>query len=276
AFFPFYRYRMEFEEFIPAFNEWLARDKSTAILVGIRADESLNRYLAVKRSAKIKKRAWAVPDSQTPIQWSSRDNSDSRAVTFFPVYDWRFEDLWRYVGEHGVAYNRLYDLMYLAGVPFSQMRICQPYGDDQRKGLDLFHQIEPDTWFRLALRVEGANYAARYCRQRLLGYRGGLGLPPTFSSWKQYSHFLLASLPKPLRDVYGRRIARFVHWWAQHDYPLERWPDAGIPALENKKTQPSWRRVALALLKQDMARSLSFGFARRDVDMLASAAGGAE
>ncbi|MCH2858688.1 DUF3440 domain-containing protein, partial [Listeria monocytogenes] len=81
--------------------------------------------------------------------------------------------------------------MYRAGVPFSQMRICQPYGDDQRKGLDLFHRIEPRTWFKVVRRVAGANYGARYCRQRFLGYRGGLGLPPSFGTWREYSQFLL-------------------------------------------------------------------------------------
>lgn len=148
-------------------------------------------------------------------------------MTFFPIYDWRFDDLWRYTAEHGHAYNHLYDLMYRAGVPFSQMRICQPYGDDQRKGLDLFHKLEPATWFRVVRRVAGANYAARYSRQRFLGYRGGLGLPPTLSSWQQYCDFLLRSMPAPLRQVYERRIGRFIQWWEQHDYPLSRWPDAG-------------------------------------------------
>jgi len=268
-FFPFYRYRMEFEEFVPAFNEWLAsQDVSTAFLVGIRSDESLNRYRAVKRQARVKKCAWTPPGSQVPVQWSARDLTRGKAVTFFPIYDWKFEDLWHYTATHGHCYNKLYDQMYLAGVPFSQMRICQPYGDDQRKGLDLFHKIEPEIWFRVVKRVTGANYAARYSRQRLLGYRGGLGLPPTFSTWRQYSYFLLQSMPEALRKIYERRIDVFIHWWSQHDYPLAKWPDAGVPALENKKIQPSWRRVAMSLLKQDMARSLSFGFARQDVDHL--------
>lgn len=275
AFFPFYRHRMEFEQFVPAFNEWLAQDVPTAFLVGIRADESLNRYLAVKRRARVKKRAWTPPGTQTPITWSARDLTRGRAVTFFPIYDWKFEDLWRYMGEQGHAYNRLYDHMHLAGVPFSQMRICQPYGDDQRKGLDLFHKLEPDTWFRVVKRVAGANYAARYCRQQFLGYRGGLGLPPTFSTWEQYSQFLLQSMPDVLREVYMRRIEVFIRWWAKHDYPLAQWPDAGVPELENRKKQPSWRRVALSLLKQDMARSLSFGFAQRDVESLRPSEGGA-
>lgn len=255
--FPFYRYRMEFEDFVSHFNAWLARDKMTAFLVGIRADESIHRYLAVKRASK--KCAWRPPGCAESIPWSSRETLSNRAVTFFPIYDWRFEDIWRYIGERGLPYNRIYDSMYRAGVPFSQMRICQPYGDDQRKGLDLFHQLEPETWFRIVRRVEGANYAAHYCRQRFLGNRGGLGLPDAFRTWRQYSEFLLVTLPQPLRQVYEQRIQRFIDWWAQCGYPLQRWPDSGIPALENRRQQPSWRRVALALLKQDMARSLSFG-----------------
>lgn len=275
AFFPFFRHRMEFEEFVPEFNEWLAKDTPTAVLVGIRSDESLNRYLAIKRRARVKKCAWVPPDGQQPVPWSARDLSGGRAVTFFPIYDWKFEDLWRYTAESGNAYNRLYDHMYLAGVPFSQMRICQPYGDDQRKGLDLFHKLEPQTWFRVVRRVAGANYAARYSRQRFLGYRGGLGLPATFATWKQYCGFLLQSMPQAMRQVYLRRIDVFIKWWAQHDYPLSAWPDAGIPELENRKAQPSWRRVAMSLLKQDMARSLSFGYARRDTETLVSREEGA-
>jgi len=271
---PFFRYRMEFEEFVPAFNEWMASDVPTAFLIGIRSDESLNRYLAVKRQARVKKCAWTPPGSQVPVQWSARDLTRGKAVTFFPIYDWKFEDLWHYTATNGHRYNHLYNHMYRAGVPFSQMRICQPYGDDQRKGLDLFHKLEPDIWFRVVQRVAGANYAARYSRQRLLGYRGGLGLPPTFSTWRQYCDFLLQSMPIALRMVYQRRIDVFIHWWSQHDYPLSAWPDAGIPALENRRAQPSWRRVALSLLKQDMARSLSFGFARQDVDRLVPEARG--
>lgn len=270
---PFYRHRMEFEEFVPAFNEWLARDASTAVLVGIRSDESLNRYLAVKRRARVKKRAWRAPAGE-PVAWSAKDRTGSRAVSFFPIYDWGFEDLWRYTADRGCAYNRIYDAMYLAGTPFSQMRICQPYGDEQRKGLDLFQKLEPQTWARVVRRVMGANYAARYCRQQFLGYRGGMGLPPSFETWHAYCTFLLGSYPQPLRGVYARRIERFIDWWQAHGYPLSVWPDAGTPALEHRRQQPSWRRVALSLLKQDMARSLSFGFARRDFDALDGGKGG--
>ena len=35
---------MEFEEFVPLFGEWYADGTDTGIMVGIRSDESLNRY----------------------------------------------------------------------------------------------------------------------------------------------------------------------------------------------------------------------------------------
>ncbi len=107
AFFPFYRYRMEFEEFVAGFNAWLAREEPTAFLVGIRSDESLNRYLAVKRRSRAKQCAWTPPGGSAPLAWSARDRANPQAVSFFPIYDWRFEDLWRCVADHGYAYNRL-------------------------------------------------------------------------------------------------------------------------------------------------------------------------
>lgn len=43
---------MEFEEFVPEFGKWFGKDKLTACFVGIRADESLNRYRTIKSEKK--------------------------------------------------------------------------------------------------------------------------------------------------------------------------------------------------------------------------------
>ncbi|EJD4388386.1 phosphoadenosine phosphosulfate reductase family protein, partial [Escherichia coli] len=46
SYFPFYRYAMTFEEFVPAFSSWFAGNRcGVAVLTGVRADESLNRFM---------------------------------------------------------------------------------------------------------------------------------------------------------------------------------------------------------------------------------------
>ena len=55
--------------------------------------------------------------------------------------------------------------MHKAGLSISQQRICQPYGDDQRRGLWLFHIIEPETWAKVVTRVNGANSGALYVNE---------------------------------------------------------------------------------------------------------------
>lgn len=48
SYFPFYRYAMTFEEFVPAFSSWFAGNRcGVAILTGVRADESLNRFMGL-------------------------------------------------------------------------------------------------------------------------------------------------------------------------------------------------------------------------------------
>ena len=264
---PFVRYRMEFEEFIVLWPFWLMEHlgaENYASLVAIRSDESLNRYRAVAKRPDGRKRSAYIDESGRDVRWGTvLDEKDPRVVSFYPIYDWRTEDVWRYIHDSGARYNPIYDRMYLAGVPMSEMRICQPYGDDQRKGLDLWAKLEPESWRRILDRVVGVNYGARYARDKMLGYHRGLGLPPGHT-WKSYTFFLLSTLPDVMRERYLSNFAVFLEWWMRHGYPsLEMVHD---DETEAKKLQtkwprlPSWRRMALAILKNDFnCKSLSIG-----------------
>lgn len=263
-YFPFFRYRMEFEEFIVEFPKWLVRDsgESLASLVAIRSDESLNRYLAVAKKYSEKKSVYIDPEDKK-IMWGTVSSpKTSHLVSFYPIYDWRFEDVWKYIGQNDVAYNRIYDLMYLAGMNFVDMRICQPYGDDQRKSLDLWAQTEPETWERVLNRVASVNYGAKYARQKMLGNYRGIGLP-NGHTWKSYTFFLLSTLPVIMRERYLSNYAVFLEWWMRHGYPniMGVHDDETEPLKDsNRRKLPSWRRLALAILKYDFnCKSLTIG-----------------
>ncbi|MDR1281981.1 MAG: DUF3440 domain-containing protein [Opitutaceae bacterium] len=254
AYFPFFRKGMEFEEFVSSFGEWLGRDTNTACLVGIRADESLNRFRTVKHTTKA---TWRGK------RWSTAVTE--RLYNFYPLYDWRVRDIWIANGRQHYDYNRIYDLMHMAGVTLSSQRLCQPYGDNQRKGLYLFKILEPETWAKIVRRVEGANFGNRYTeanRSALGGTRVNL---PHGYTYETYAQFLLDTMPPYLGAHYRRKIAIFTAWWAKRGVsPI---PQAANTADESRKKIPSWRRICKVLLKNDYwCIGLSFSQTKREME----------
>jgi len=153
--------------------------------------------------------------------------------------------------------------MHLAGVTLKAMRICQPYGDDQRKGLYLFKLLEPETWAKVVARVEGANFGNRYSGNIALGNRKVL-LPPGHT-YRSYAKFLLKSMPPHISEHYRKRIFKFLNWWrkAAKDSGYRSIPDFADPKLESTKKAPSWRRICKVLLKNDYhCYGLSFSATR--------------
>lgn len=247
SFFPFFKKGMEFEDFIPAFVDWYADGKTCASLVGIRSDESLNRFRTI--ASKTKSRL-------DNYQWTTRVSETSFYV--YPIYDWKTEDIWRYSGKFCKTYNRIYDLMHRAGVSIHQSRICQPYGDDQKRGLWLFHLLEPNTWSKIVTRVSGANSGAMYAKEKgnVSGYR--FISKPHEHTWKSFATMLLESLPIKTRRHFENKIAVFIHWWESRGYP-DGIPDEADSKLEANKKAPSWRRICKVLLRNDFwCRGLSF------------------
>jgi len=283
----FYRQNMTFEEFIIRFGEWYNRHKHarrTACLVGIRSDESLNRYHAVRRTDKgtYKGQAWSTRVSE-------------KCYNFYPLYDWKAEDIWTYNGKFHKPYNHIYDLFYQAGVPLSRMRICEPYGDEQKAGLNLFRVLEPETWYRVVERVSGANFGNIYCGTHATGARR-ITLPEG-RTWKSYCRFLLDTLPAETRRIYMEKFVKFIRYWHKTGCPVSDEDIAALdpglivntysfsrrgkgdkyvvrfrsipdelPGLDNRTDFLSWKRLCMAILKNDITcHSLSFSITKRQI-----------
>lgn len=248
GFFPFFHKGMEFEEFVPAFGAWYAKGQRCACFVGIRSDESLNRYRTIASMSK---------ETLEGLSYTTRVVES--VYNFYPIYDWKTADVWAYHGKNpSMPYNRLYDLMYKAGLTIHQMRICQPYGDDQRRGLWLFHLIEPETWARVVARVNGANSGSLYVQEtgNITGYRR-VSKPPGHT-WESFARLLVNSMPPKTKLHYENKIAVFCRWWEQRGYP-NGVPDEADYAMEAKRKVPSWRRVVKSLLRNDYwCKGLSF------------------
>lgn len=240
AHFSWFKPGMEFEEVVPLFGEWYANGEPTACLVGIRSDESLNRYRTIASTSKVTHRGQQWTSLVTPFVFNA-----------YPIYDWRTEDIWTWHARNPeAAHNRLYDLMFRAGLKISQMRICQPYGDDQRRGLWLFHLIEPETWARVVARVNGANGGALYVQEwgNINGYRKVT--KPGGHTWYSFADMLVRSMPPQMEEHYRNKITLFEKWWRERGYE-DGIPDEAPYELEAAREAPSWRRVCKSLLRND-------------------------
>lgn len=239
-YFPFFVDGMEFEEFVPEFGEWYSKGELTACLVGIRTDESLNRFRTIASESKTK-----LDDKNYTTLVT--DN----VYNVYPIYDWRTEDIWIYHAKNkDKRFNELYELMHKAGLSISQQRICQPYGDDQRRGLWLFHLIEPETWAKVVSRVNGANSGALYVNEsgNINGYNNIK--KPEGHTWESFSMLFLNSIPKQTKEHYLNKIFTFIKWWEERGY-IQGIPDEAPYILESKKLVPSWRRICKSLLRND-------------------------
>lgn len=239
--YPFCVPGMEFEEFIVLFGEWYGQGKKTAGFIGIRAQESLHRYCAIA--------TWEKKDLMLGgRRWTTKiiDN----VYNCYPIYDWLTEDIWRYHSKHeDRPHNRIYDKMHMAGVPLSKQRLCQPFGDDQRRGLWLYHILEPQTWFKLVARVNGANSGALYIEEsgNITGYQKIS--KPEHHTWKSFCNLLLQTMPKKTRDHYMIRFKKFIYGW--HNRGYDKIPEEAPAELESKCWAPSWRRMCKVLLRND-------------------------
>ena len=245
-YFSFYQPGMTFEAFVREFSDWFAKRRPAAMMIGIRADESYNRFLTI---ANARKQRFADDKPWTTVA------PGGHAWYVYPLYDWKTADIWTWFAKTGGCYNPLYDLMFQAGVPPRYMRICEPFGPEQRQGLWLYHVVEPERRAAMCARVNGVHSGGVYAGQDNHFYGHRKILKPDALSWREYAMLLLDSMPHTTAEHYRNKIAIYLHWYQKRgmaDIPDTQEGDIGA------KDIPSWRRVCKVLLNNDYwCRALS-------------------
>jgi predicted phosphoadenosine phosphosulfate sulfurtransferase len=246
SFFPFYFENITFEEFITLFGRWYANGETTACFVGLRAQESLNRFRTIARDnvSRFNDKKYSVKILE-------------ELYNFYPLYDWKAKDIWKYFGYSKNSYNKIYDRMYQAGLTIHQMRIDEPFGDEARKNLWLYHIVEPHTWAKLVARMNGANTGSLYSQEggNMLG-NNKLTLPEGHT-WESFSRHLLNTMPPKTSEHYKNKIYKYIQWYMNRGF--ETIPDSGDWKKEQSGEIPSWRQIAKTLLRNDYwCRNLGF------------------
>lgn len=204
--FPFFNPNMWDYEFQEKFSLWLHKRKKakrTACLVGIRTQESLNRWRAIYSDRNYR--------NFNGLNWTKEMFPD--VFNAYPIYDWLTTDVWTANGRFGWTYNKLYDLFYKAGVPLEKQRVASPFLSTAQDSLKLYRVIEPHTWGKLISRVNGVNFTGLYGGTTAMGWNS-IKLPAGHS-WESYMHFLLSTLPEETRANYLDKLSVSIRFWRE-------------------------------------------------------------
>ncbi|WP_263119087.1 DUF3440 domain-containing protein [Cellulomonas fimi] len=188
------------------FERWLhtvSGAARTAVLIGIREEESLHRYSAINSAGR--------RSTYQGLRWTSVLGPG--VVKAYPIHDWRLADVWHAHARYGWSYNRLYDLMHLAGVPPRQMRVASPFIGQAIRQLQLYRAIEPEVWGKLVGRVNGVNFAASYGQSAAMGARRVT--LPAGHTWASYLRLLLRTVPASVRRRYLEKFSTSVRYWTE-------------------------------------------------------------
>lgn len=268
-----YRYRMHQEDLAKQFARFYKEShgqQKTVCLLGLRADESLQRYSGI-----VNKKYGYNGEC-----WISKQFKDVWCAS--PLYDWSNQDVWVANCRFHYEYNALYDLYYKAGLKINQMRVASPFNDYSKDSLNLYRVIDPEIWTKLVGRVRGVNFGCIYGRTKAMGYRN-VTLPEGHT-WESYTKFLLDTLPARLRNNYVKKFNTSIEFWhktgggleentiqelLEHGYNIRRngvsnytlmkhsrivfigpIPD-DTDDIKSTKDIPSWKRMCYCILKND-------------------------
>ncbi|MFW5760205.1 MAG: phosphoadenosine phosphosulfate reductase family protein [Cyclobacteriaceae bacterium] len=184
-------YPKRFYKFISWFEkQW---GDNAAFLVGLRAEESLNRYRAVIKNP-------GVDD----ILWSTAGDT----IKFYPIYDWSFDDVFLYFYQNNIRYNRIYDYMHVMdpGMQIRKMRVSNLIHEKAFKALTSLQVFEPETFDKLQKRLKGVHTAAIYANESSV--YNNMKRPGKFSTWKEYRDHLLNTSPTHFKQKFIDRFAK--------------------------------------------------------------------
>lgn len=289
--FPFYNSRMWDYDFQVEFSRWLHRKKGagrTCCLVGIRTQESYNRWRTIYRGAK---------EQYKDYEWSTR--IDENVYNLYPIFDWKTTDIWVANGKFRWDYNRLYDLYYQAGISLDRQRVASPFISEAIESLSLYKVIDPQMWGKMIGRVNGVNFTGIYGKTQAMG-RQDITLPEGHT-WQSFMEFLLSTLPERARNSYQKKLATSIKFWKEKggvlsDEVIQKLYDRRIPIQvmdsTNYKTEkkpvrmdylddidipefkeiPTYKRMCMCILRNDhTCKYMGFALTKEETELRNSA-----
>jgi len=176
---------------------------NTAFLVGLRATESPNRFRAVTKNP-------VLINGVNVYYATQKENSN---ISAYPLYDWNFHDIWKYIYDNNLKYSKIYDYQFKKGLGINEMRISSLIHERSFKSLAELPEFEPKTYEKLCERIRGISFAQETGKNSKM-FRCQK-LPKNFESWIAYRDFLIETYPiKEHKEIFIKRFSKHL----ENDY----------------------------------------------------------
>lgn len=179
------------------FNLWVAQQNrknfegSFVSIIGLRAEESPDRR-------------FVMFGEDSELFWLRRKVEPYKA---YPIIDWSYTDVWKYLIENNFKYNKVYDKMYMLGGNLRSFRVSNLVHEKAFRCLTDLQELEPETYDKLENRLMGVHTAAMYGKENLM--YSIKTLPEQFKTWKEYKDFLLNTIHPDLSKLFKYQWSRF-------------------------------------------------------------------
>lgn len=186
------KYPKRFYKFVLWSSMQLKKLKGKSVsIIGLRAEESPSRR-------------FVMFGEDNNLFWLRQVNEPHKA---YPIIDWSYTDIWKYLAENNLKYNKVYDKMYMLGLNLRTMRVSNLIHEKAYRCLSELQEIEPETYDKLEHRLKGVHCCAIYAKENLM--YSIKQLPKQFKTWKEYKDFLLDNIHPDLKKIFNYQWSRF-------------------------------------------------------------------
>jgi predicted phosphoadenosine phosphosulfate sulfurtransferase len=190
-------------------NEFAARGLKgkVAVLTGIRADESIQRYRSCMSKLNDNYIVSALDENEKPSKW---------VQTARPIFDWQEMDVFRFFYDRGITYAPIYDAQMWAGL---KMRVSSALPVETSKSMDKMRSADPDLYDMISRVFPHVDVQSRYCRDL-----DKTGMIEKYAgSWEAMFAYVDEKMKSPVERAKARAELRRTQSRARsqpHLYPL--------------------------------------------------------
>lgn len=166
-------------------------------LAGLRIEESPTRRMALTNG-----------DVYKGISWGCKEK---KGLTFYPIWDWKTNDVWYYIFSKRLPYCKLYNY-YFTKHPLAKCRVSSFIHENSIQNIKDVKEIAPEFYERAMQRIENINTTVQ-SYENLKKY--AKNLPYMFETWEEYVYYLtehLINLPEK-RKVLIKKYNMIMKYW---------------------------------------------------------------